>query len=391
MGIRRIIKKSSLSLLLVMLAVSQNATSQEAIENNDIVIGKTHTIESKILSEERTISVVLPIGYQDNDFSYPVAYVLDGNFVTRLMYASSTMEHLDGLGKVPQMIIIGIDTPNTRRDYFPTELERRPGSGQADNFIKFISDELKPWVDSNYRTEPFNILCGASNSGLLTVYTYLTKPDIFSAYLAGSPSIGWCKEFILEKISERFTKDIQTAPAIYMNYATDDIESIVLSAMPDFVSSLETNIPKQIRWKMEILENAGHVPFVSFYNGLEFIFPDWKFPKDNMTENVLDGLRSHSDYLEEKYGFSHRIPSGELTDLGGGYFREENWQKAIDVFRVYSMEYPNSERAQYYLGETFRRNSEIDSAVVYFEKTLELDPDFTRAKEKLEEIRSTSN
>ncbi len=391
MDFKRMIKKSALGLLLVGFTVCQNATSQEATENNDIVIGKTHKIESKILSEERTISVILPIGYQDNNFRYPVAYALDGNFVTRLMYASSTMEHLDGLGKVPQMIIIGIDTPNTVRDYFPTELEGRPGSGQADNFIKFISDELKPWVDSTYRTVPFNILCGASNSGLLTVYTYLTKPDIFSAYLAGSPSIGWCKEFILEKISERFTKDIQTAPAIYMNYATDDIESIVLSAMPDFVNSLETNIPKQIRWEMEILENAGHVPFVSFYNGLEFIFPDWKCPQDSMTENVLDGLRSHSDYLEEKYGFPHRIPSGELTNLGGDYFREENWQKAIDVFRVYSMEYPKSERALYYLGETFRRKGDIDSAVVYFEKTLEIDPDFTRAQQKLDEINSSSD
>ena len=55
------------------------------------------------------------------------------------------------------------------------------------------------------------------------------------------------------------------------------------------------------------------------------------------------------------------------------------------------MEYPESERAQYYLAETFRRNSNIDSAVVYFEKTLELDPDFTRAKDKLEAIKSMSN
>ncbi|MCP4705678.1 MAG: tetratricopeptide repeat protein [candidate division Zixibacteria bacterium] len=385
------IKKSTLGLLLVVLAVGQNVTSQEATENSDIVVGKTHTIESKILSEERTISVFLPIGYQDNDFRYPVAYALDGHFVPRLMNVTSAMEHLDGQGMVPQIIIIGIDTPNSIRDYFPTELEGRPGSGQADNFIKFISDELKPWVDSTYRTEPFNILCGASNSGLLTVYTYLTKPDIFSAYLAASPSIGWCKEFILEKIADRFSQENQSMPSLYMNYATDDIESIVLSAMPDFVSSLEKNIPEHLRWEMEILEDVGHVPFVSFYNGLEFIFSGWKYPEDSVKANGLDGLCAHSKYLEDKYGFPVRIPSGDLMDLGADYFRGENWQKAIDVFRVYTTEYPNSERPVYILAETFRRNEDIDSAIVYFEKTLEINPDHTRAQQKLEAINSSSD
>ncbi len=383
--------KSSLILcgLLAVLCICQSINAQDIDDTNDIVVGKTHTIESKILSEERTISVFLPIGYQDNDFRYPVVYTLDGHFVPRLMNVTSAMEHLDGQGMIPQMIIIGIDAPNSIRDYFPTELEGRPGSGQADNFIKFISDELQPWVDSTYRTVPYNILSGASNSGLLTFYTYLSQPELFSAYLAASPSIGWCKEFILEKISDRFGQDIQTAPAIYMNYATDDIESIVLSAMPDFVSSLENSIPEHLRWEMEILEDVGHVPFVSFYNGLEFIFTDWKYPEDSIKANGLDGLRAHSTYLEEKYGFPVRIPSGDLMDLGYDYFQAEDWQKAIDIFRVYTIEYPNAERPVYVLAETFRRNKDIDSAKVYFEKTLEINPDHMRAQQKLEAINTS--
>ncbi len=390
MDFTRIIEKSALSLLLVVLAVCQNVYSQETSDSNDITIGKTHKIESKILSEERTISVYLPIGYQDNELGYPVMYVLDGSFVTRLMAAVSTMEHLDGRGMVPQMIVIGIDAPNTRRDYFPTELEGRPGSGQADNFIKFLGEELKPWVENTYRTVPFDILYGASNSGLLTVYTYLTESDLFSAYIAASPSIGWCTEFILEKISEKFNDSAKVAPPIYMNYATDDIESIVLSAMPEFVSSLESNLPEKIRWEMEILENAGHVPFITFQNGLEFIFTGWKYPDNDLTLQGLEGLQNHYKYLEEKYRFPIRIPLGNLTDLGGDYFRDEKWSEAINVFKAYSSEYPTSERAVYYLAETFNRKGDIDSAKIYFEKTLEIDPNFTRAKEKLEQIRSSS-
>jgi len=391
MDFTRIIEKSALSILLVVLAVCQNVYSQEATDDNDIVIGKTHTIESKILSEERTISVYLPDSYSNNDFGYPVMYVLDGSYVTRLMAAVSTMEHIDGRGMMPQTIVIGIDAPNTIRDYFPTELEGRPGSGQADNFIKFLGEELKPWVENTYRTVPFDILYGASNSGLLTVYAYLTEPDLFSAYIAASPSIGWCKEFILGKITERFSGDVEKYPAIYMNYATDDIESIVLSAMPDFVNSLESNIPEHIRWTMEILENAGHVPFESFLKGLEFIFPDWKYPEDSIKANGLGGLQKHSQFLEDKYGFPNRIPSGNLMELGYDYFQAKDWQNAINIFKVYSQEYPNSPRALYFLGETFRRNENTDSAIIYFEKTLELDPEFTRAQQKLDQIKDASD
>ena len=63
--------------------------------------------------------------------------------------------------------------------------------GGADRFLEFIDGELKPWVNENFRTEPFEILGGHSFGGLFAVHVMLNRPDSFDAYIAVSPSLWW--------------------------------------------------------------------------------------------------------------------------------------------------------------------------------------------------------
>jgi len=72
----------------------------------------------------------------------------------------------------------------------PIKISSRPGSGGADQFLKFISVKLKPFIDKNYNTSGKNILIGASNAGLFTIYAMLTKPGDFSDFIALSASAG---------------------------------------------------------------------------------------------------------------------------------------------------------------------------------------------------------
>ena len=43
-----------------------------------LVVGRTHTLDSRVLGQKRTVSVGLPEGYDETGSSYPVLYVLDG-------------------------------------------------------------------------------------------------------------------------------------------------------------------------------------------------------------------------------------------------------------------------------------------------------------------------
>ena len=102
------------------------------------------------------------------------------------------------------MIIVAIVNVDRNRDYTPTYAPKQKGglefptSGKADKFLEFLKSELFPYVESNYRTQPYRIITGWSLGGLFTVFTYLEHPEYFSAYLAISPSLWWDNESMLK-------------------------------------------------------------------------------------------------------------------------------------------------------------------------------------------------
>jgi len=372
---------------LIILLFTVGLSAAEHQDNDDIIIGKYRIIHSEILDEDRQISVYLPYNYDKNSDSYPVLYLLDGDTDSRLMLAASTMEDIDSRGAMPPMIVIGIDSPNSSRDYFPFPYRNRPGTGQADNFLKFITTELIPWVGNNYRTVDYRILCGGSNAGLFTVNTFLTVPSAFNAYIAASPSVGWFTDSMTVRTEKSLAGDGLTDRVIYMNYASDDLESIVTSAMPAFVAAFDKNAPAGLRWTMEMLENAGHVPYISYHNGLKFIFEGWRYPDTNLTAGGLKALQQHYADLSKIYRFDVKVPAGHLTDLGMDYFRAGEWDSALEVFDFYAIEHPNSARCRYLMGATYEKKGDTTAAVNYLEKAIAIDPGFVPAQRKLEQLK----
>ena len=157
-------------------------------------------IHSKILNEDRMVFIYTPKG--DTNAKYPVIYMLDGR---RSIAYSDMIEYCKG----NPHIIIGIaNNGNRSRDMYPVKISSRPGSGGADQFLNFISSELKPFIEKNYNTNGKNILFGASASGFFTIYAMLTKPDAFSDYISLSPTIGNCNDFMVEKINQLFPASI---------------------------------------------------------------------------------------------------------------------------------------------------------------------------------------
>jgi predicted alpha/beta superfamily hydrolase len=373
------------ALALIMQFLPTTATSVE--DGEDIIIGKYQVIHSEILGEDRSLSIYVPYGYEESDERYPVIYSLDGQSSIRLMKVASVMEELE-VTKMPKAIVVGVHVPNARRDYWPVPSPQNPNTGQADNFIRFFSEELLPWIDGNYRTVDYRILYGASNSGFFTSYTMLTQPDLFSAYIAASPSIGWETEFMVGLADSLFGAGGSYDTYLFMNYATDDLERIVTSAMPAWKEVFETKAPDELKWELRVMEKAGHVPYVSVHDGLLFIFSNWEYTKDQIESGGLAGVREHYAQLSKQYGFPVKMSGSVLTDLAMIYFRAEEWTAAIEVFDVYQAEYPTSARAPYYLAETYLRSTDTTNARLWFEKTLEIDSTFTAAKRKLEALGS---
>jgi predicted alpha/beta superfamily hydrolase len=66
-----------------------------------------------------------------------------------------------------------------------------PHAGGADRFRDFLRDELKPFIDSRYRTTAESALIGESLAGLFVIETFLFEPTLFDSYIAADPSVWW--------------------------------------------------------------------------------------------------------------------------------------------------------------------------------------------------------
>jgi predicted alpha/beta superfamily hydrolase len=252
--------------LFVFAAVlfMQNDTVQAA-QRNEFFIDKIK-LHSQILEEERTLLVYLPTAYKNDKKEYPVFYILDAEAQKQFQNCISTIEEFHTKGISPQMIVIGIWNTNRNRDMIPEAVSHRPGSGGAEKFLKFINEELIPFVKKNYRTSDTNYLYGASNAGLFTVYALLEKPETFNGYIASSPMVGHNPNFMQAKLEAFVKKDLSGKRVLYMIYGTKDSPRVT-EFVPEFQKHLEERGPEGFTSTLKILEGEGHVPQSSFSRG----------------------------------------------------------------------------------------------------------------------------
>ena len=223
------------------------------------------TIDSKILGEERTLAVTLPAGYEEGTSKYPVLYHLDASTEGESPLAPER-------DAFPEMITVGIVNTDRGRDMFPVYVgPKRPTSGGADAFLRFLTTEVIPLIDQNYRTSGERILFGMSNSALFTVYALFQKPNTFDGYIASSPMIGWCFDFMHEQAEAFVDSDEPVEALLFIIYGDDD-SSKVVEAVPPLVDVLESSPRSGLRWEVEVIEGGGHVPPESLPRGLTAYF-----------------------------------------------------------------------------------------------------------------------
>jgi predicted alpha/beta superfamily hydrolase len=354
-------------------------------DNDDVFIGKYRVLYSEILKEDRIILVYLPAGYLESNERYPVLYSIAGSEM-HFSSRASTIYRQSDVGKAPAMIFIDIVDSHHLRDLLPVSLPGRPTTGHAANFRQFITKELIPFVEANYRTENFRILLGESNAGLFATDLFLSAPETFNAYIASSPMLGWCYDYIAKKTGELFHKRKELKKKLFIVYGNSDYNQVT-DFLPKYKEFLETHAPRGLIWEIKLIINGDHVPFTSLYDGLNFIFPNWGFPRDLYEKEGIGAFENYYSKLSNDYGFKVKIPEEVMTDVGFKLFtRKKDWKSALKVFELLVKHYPDSFRAHYLLGSAYAKGKMKEDAIKQFKKVLELNPNFTRAAERLKQL-----
>jgi predicted alpha/beta superfamily hydrolase len=236
-----------------------------------VKIGESFTIYSKVLDERRECIITLPESYIGSEKRYPVLYILDAEYTPFYEKNLFSYHFMRVWEMVPEMIVVGIKNTIRNRDMIPVELEEYPEAGGADRFLDFITEELQPKINKEYRTNDVNHIYGGSNAGLFVLYALFSMPNRFKGVISSSPMIGWCEDLI-HQLAEKSIKENSYNNRLYMIYGKDDFKQVI-ETMPAFTSYITDNAPDGLRWEMKYLPDEGHVPFTSIYDGLKFLFP----------------------------------------------------------------------------------------------------------------------
>ena len=328
------VRKRFLDITAIVLAVPLFVLSLAgAVRGQDsdiqpLSFGHATSVYSRVLGEDRTILVDLPTGYEYTQTRYPVLFLLDG--MAHFHHAAATADFLSRTGRIPQMIVVGITNTARTRDLTPTHVADSETSGGADTFIKFIEDELIPFVDERYRTQPCRVLFGHSLAGMFSVYTLFTKPQLFAGYVAASPHLQWDDGRVVDLAEEILNGRPSLKSSLYISLGD---EPDYAESVDRFTRLLEKADDSGLRWEYVVLEEDDHMstPLKSNYEGLEMVFSAWRFPGD-LSEAEVSAVQAHYQKLSGELGYEILIPEGLLNQLGYILLSQERYDVAVAAF-----------------------------------------------------------
>ena len=283
------------------------------LEFTDVEI---HELKSEIIGETFEILVKQPdpeVLALFDDEPLPVVYGTDAN-----ISAGSYIDTIDGLllgGEIPPVLFIGIryklgDEPdfmqfvtNRTREFTPAEdtenqklIEqmtlRNVKGGGAENFLKFLTTELRDWVSERFNISDDSTYIGDSMGGLFGLYTLFTEPKAFKRYVIGSPWQEWNHPatFELEKKYAENNDDMEAI--VYMASGAEEhiigphlermntvmVEIFSKAKTAEYtlqmIEKLEERKYPNLNLKGQILEDETHFTIMGalFARGLRYVF-----------------------------------------------------------------------------------------------------------------------
>jgi hypothetical protein len=219
-------------------------------------MGTYRVLPSQVLGEDRVLQVRLPIGYDETDEPYPVVYLFHSDEVE--LYFSLAVHDLRVLGRnqIPPVILVGIANTDRLRDLLPWPTPNGRG-GQAERFLEFVTTELIPYVETEYRTNGTRILIGPQVAAEFVAWTMTRSPERFDAFIIENPcGIEWEPNSLCGPIV-----DFARSPAAVGKFLSISSPADPPREAIDYLRQLEAGLGERVadgfRWRVDIREGNG--------------------------------------------------------------------------------------------------------------------------------------
>jgi predicted alpha/beta superfamily hydrolase len=310
---------------------------------------------------------------------------------------------------MPEMVLVGISNAKHRtRDLTISKITTNYGmpyneeNGEAINFLKFIEEELIPYVESQYRVTNYKTLIGHSYGGLFTIYALLNRPNLFSNYIAIDPSLDWDNQKLLIEAEAKLSSYNFQGKSLFMSLGgqlhlqdpditldnlMQDESNFTLFARSNLAFSeiVEQNKNNGLffDWKFYPNDLHGTVAFPSIMDGLISVF-DWyqmeNTYKINSFDTSIEELSNIINYREEKlkthFGYSVPPYPEELLNMSGYMNMDMNqMDKAKMYFDLTIKYFPESANAYDSMAYFYERNGDNQNAIKFVTKAFEISKD----------------
>ena len=290
------------------------------------------------LNRNRKIWIYLPPDYQTSTKTYPVIYMQDGQnlFDNATSFSGEwqideTLNNLFSQGDYGA-IVVGIENGGSNRinEYTPWN-NPQYGGGEGDQYMQFIAETLKPYVDSNYRTKSgaeYNALIGSSLGALISNYGGVKYSGVFSKIGSFSPAY-WI-------VRDQFNNYIQTSTANLSNMRiyfvagsnesstmASDIETVKNNLQAKGLKSTNTLVKLDSYGQHN--ENYWKGEFAAAY---KWIFQNTALQVDNISKKKISVVLEKGNLLVN--GLDKNLPA-EILDYSGrtveGIILKNGWNK----------------------------------------------------------------
>jgi predicted alpha/beta superfamily hydrolase len=247
-----------------------------------LLFTEARSFPSSIMGCAYQISTSFPATYPEANRKYPVIYLLDGESFIGLVQGI-----VGGLAwgqVIPDCLIVGVghdintidewwkaravdlNPPENPKVAYP-EWMKAFKDRRAPDFLRFLKNELIPFIESTYPADPADrCLAGYSWGGQFSIYSLFHEPELFQKYFIGSAI--W--EHMLPEYLARQRKSLP----VHAFFSVGSLEDDSVPYVPRFIEALKRRNYDDFCLESVVIEGANHetAAAIAFIQGLRALY-----------------------------------------------------------------------------------------------------------------------